>query len=676
MAADVAKSGFGLYPYVSQSALSAILKDIRDNGLPTAQSRRGIKRVRELDTRVSTTHGPLFREVSVTLNPRSDPTSHKLEYIDPASILSHAFASCSGFGDYLESKLIQHPPSSQHPWGIIIYSDEINPGNQLKHDNQRKTQAIYWSFVQYGSQGLCREASWFVLSVVRSGIVTEMGGMSVLLRHLLEAAFVGNINFRHGVSLHRGGRTFILFATIKIFVADERALKETWDVKGASGTLPCMFCRNVVLHRSSLHTFDSSGYLVSMVEHDFSRFVLHSDASFKEAFQTLSLQHGTLTGAAWNRLEQSLGLNYNTLGLLASNTLGPELNPISGTMFDWMHVYCVAGIMNVECGLLLHVLSSQAGISHRQIHDFMQTLNWPAHAGGKGCTGKDVFRKRASATANEILKCSASEMLCIYSPLRYFLVTLRPPANSLLEKAIQSYFCVARVLDLLTELPKGLTTPLQLKEAIEAHMVCFLRAYEPDWIHPKHHFAMHLHRSFEEHSLLVSCWVHERKHKEIKKFANNLSNTSGRFESSILESVLQVSLATISDPGAFPSTHTRLILPKAATANIQHVIHVAVGLNAPVEVSNEVVCVDGLRCSRGDVVVFEIAGAQSVGEVWIHASVADQLVSCVSKWQPLGRNQFRVSDDSPVVIPTCCIHRACVYFKSNDAVTVIPSSSM
>ena len=675
MAGDIHRSGFGLYPYVSQSALSAILKDIRDNGLPSAQSRRSIKRARERDTRVATAHGPLIREMSVISDPGPPPTSFDIEYIDPAALLSHTLTTCPGFGDYLQSKMREHPPSPQAPWGIIIYSDEVNPGNQLKHDNKRKTQAIYWAFVEWGPQGLCREALWFVLTVVRSSVVKDMGGMGVLLRYLLEAAFVNNTNFKHGVSLHRGEQAFLLFASFRIFVSDESALRSTWDVKGASGLLPCMFCRNAVLHRSGLHNDDPSGYLVSMVNPYFSKLVLHTDASFKEAFQTLALQHGTIAPGDFIKLEQCLGMRYNSMGLMASQTLSAELNPISGTMFDWMHVYCVNGIVNLECGLLLHCLS-QSGVSHRHIHAYTQRLVWPFYAGGKGCTGKDVFKKRGSAAANESLKCSASEILAIYSPLRSFLMShVQPGDDNVLAKAIQSYFCLARVLDMLTALSKGGITATQLKDAIELHLVSFLQVYDPEWIIPKHHFALHLHRSYQNHSVLVSCWVHERKHKEVKRYANNLSNTSSHFESNILESVLQVQLNTLSDPWEFPSADVVLASPRPASEEVRGVVQAASGLQGDVEVSNEVVCQDGHRCSIKDVVVFMLEGATYIGEVWIHARIADRSLSCVSRWDPLGHNRFRATDN-PIMISTSCVHRACIYERSNDVATVVPYSFM
>ena len=34
---------------------------------------------------------------------------------------------------------------------------------------------------------------------------------------------------------------------------------------------------------------------------------------------------------------------------------------------------------------------------------------------------------------------------------------------------------------------------------------------------PKHHFCLHLPRQLETHGLLCSCFVHERRHKIMKR---------------------------------------------------------------------------------------------------------------------------------------------------------------
>ena len=46
------------------------------------------------------------------------------------------------------------PPGFLQPWGLVWYSDEVGPGNQLKHSNRRKVQCIYWSMLPLGQHAM------------------------------------------------------------------------------------------------------------------------------------------------------------------------------------------------------------------------------------------------------------------------------------------------------------------------------------------------------------------------------------------------------------------------------------------------------------------------------------------------------------------------------------------
>ena len=40
---------------------------------------------------------------------------------------------------------------------------------------------------------------------------------------------------------------------------------------------------------------------------------------------------------------------------------------------------------------------------------------------------------------------------------------------------------------------------------------------------PKAHYALHMGEQLKAHGLLLTCFVHERRHKECKRFANQMS---------------------------------------------------------------------------------------------------------------------------------------------------------
>ena len=129
---------------------------------------------------------------------------------------------------------------------MITYSDEITPGNQLAHRNARKSQAIYWSFLELGPY-LSGEKCWFTAVVLRS---CKCPSLSSLYKNIILSFFNGNDSrdiekggfmcsrMANGVPLH-------LWATYGLSLADEGALHMTFMSMGAGGLKCCVCCQNV-----------------------------------------------------------------------------------------------------------------------------------------------------------------------------------------------------------------------------------------------------------------------------------------------------------------------------------------------------------------------------------------------------------------------------------------------
>ena len=56
--------------------------------------------------------------------------------VDPCALLWYLCDNSKTFSDYLESEVQANPPTEGTPWTLILYSDEVSPGNQLKADNR------------------------------------------------------------------------------------------------------------------------------------------------------------------------------------------------------------------------------------------------------------------------------------------------------------------------------------------------------------------------------------------------------------------------------------------------------------------------------------------------------------------------------------------------------------
>lgn len=91
------------------------------------------------------------------------------------------------------TKLVQQhhaecPGTISDPWGLILYCDEIIPGNVLGRA-ERKVWTIYATFLQFGDH-LSHEDAWLTISVERSAFVATLGGgIAQMMGHVLQSIF-------------------------------------------------------------------------------------------------------------------------------------------------------------------------------------------------------------------------------------------------------------------------------------------------------------------------------------------------------------------------------------------------------------------------------------------------------------------------------------------------------
>lgn len=234
----------------------------------------------------------------------------------------------------------------------------------------------------------------------------------------------------------------MLFCDLSIVIGDEVALKESLDMKGASGTVLCPLCRNLVDWKSNLdhHSTEfvpSNSTTLAGVD-------LHSDETLLETVQFLASRSNDVSKTAFKKMEQALGFNHNRHGLLQSNIL--TLKPVSFLMYDWMHTYAVGGLWNVELGSLVAKLSAH-GVTQERLNDELNRFTWPSFLAGRGVTGVNIFSKEDQ---DGDIKCSASECLSVYSVIRFILSEFRKNGElEALKQECDSYFRLCRVLDLL-----------------------------------------------------------------------------------------------------------------------------------------------------------------------------------------------------------------------------------
>lgn len=144
-------------PAHSQSALAAILEEVKKTGAPELHSSNHQKAARQL--LLQECHGgslgSLIQEAQLY---REDGTSTTFHY---ANLLVYLATVYNQGGSMFELIQRQHQASAssiEQPWGLIIYCDEVVPGNILDRA-ERKVWCIYCTIAQFQDH-LGQESAW------------------------------------------------------------------------------------------------------------------------------------------------------------------------------------------------------------------------------------------------------------------------------------------------------------------------------------------------------------------------------------------------------------------------------------------------------------------------------------------------------------------------------------
>ena len=149
-----------------------------------------------------------------------DKPPESLLIAHPCAFLWKAFKECDPFAEFLKQRLLIFPCSADKPWGLILYGDEVTPGDGIGGKQLRKLQAVYYSFLEFGTLALSNEKLWFTLTTTRSIEVALMpGGMALLYGTILHELFIDGPCPDTGITVNRDGE-----APIEFFSTSESSL--------------------------------------------------------------------------------------------------------------------------------------------------------------------------------------------------------------------------------------------------------------------------------------------------------------------------------------------------------------------------------------------------------------------------------------------------------------------
>ena len=98
---------------------------------------------------------------------------------------------------------------------------------------------------------------------------------------------------------------------------------------------------------------------------------------------------------------------------------------------------------------------------------------------------------------------------------------------------LRAYNALCDVIDLMSAVSRGKILPQQLQDAVELFSDAYSTAFGDDHMTPKIHWLLHFPKSLRDVGTLVACFVHERNHRMLKRYCNDIRNTTA-FEHSVL----------------------------------------------------------------------------------------------------------------------------------------------
>ena len=326
---------------------------------------------------------------------------------------------------------------------------------------------------------------------------------------------------RYGIVLDVRGASVRLRASISLLLGDIPALSELLLCKGHSGFKCCALCKNVLLAAHANPDNLASGFAIKHTCLDCSKFVLHTDGSIHNMMCKLRVEKERMDAQAFDELQLVYGYNYSPHSLLLSDCY--SIPVASSLMWDWMHNFCEGGLVDKEIGLCMSALRRQnAPTTYATISRFVHLFKLPKHLPRID----KLFTATASAKylKNQALSCTASQVLTLCPLLAVYSSTIGLGQG----KCLQHTHCLLalfHVVALLDSVRLGIVQPGVLAEVVKRHGELYVQCYGESLVRPKHHYTQHLPDMFARWGLLLSCWVHERHHRLLIRWTENIRNS-------------------------------------------------------------------------------------------------------------------------------------------------------
>jgi hypothetical protein len=611
-------------PNVSQTALAAIIREVREGNLPDGTvTRRTLHEAQIEILERRTEYGTLGTRLQ--LHGVDGGVVHTV-VINLLSFLQHAFDTCHPFRRFLTQRHAAHPSSPNAPWRLVLYGDEYNPGLELVARHARKQWMTYATFLEFGAVALEREAMWVSLSAFLTSEADKLdSGYSQLMGHIVQNIFKGSTDPRRaGLVLHHGDEIVELYFDLAGFLMDGLANKILFGTKGDNGTRLCTRCINFYAAASAVVADGSDGIVGA--SQDFRALVPATDESVYESVRKLAAKKATETNDNFQVWSQAIGFNHLEHGMLNQAGCRDVVLPVTHSLVEPAHTFCIGGVINTVWYLYFTELN-RAGVQVFPLwRAFLNEWHWP---GGVGAAQiREIFsvgrvrRWREAGT----LKCQANELIMLIPLLGFYVASFGLHAGGACLAEATTVMALIDLYEAATLRRSGDCSAGDVLRRVHKFLDWCVHSNWEEFMHPKFHWLLHCSE------LVLSALVCEAKHRVPKRYARETCNLVG-FDRGVLANVTGQHLWQLADEDSM-NFGPRLLNPRPASPNLVALLNREFGPGVCQMSSRAALATRG-TCQRSDVVLVhstETGEPMEAGEVWAICSFEDVPMCVISRW--------------------------------------------
>ena len=464
------------------------------------QLKRSMQIATEAHAKTMTPYGPVVQEVQLDA-----PQLPKWDICHPFAFLWHLTMISEGFRTVTNS--ICTP--GHRVLRLIIYADELVPGNPFRPEKSRTLMCIYWAFVDWPSWLLTRTFAWPCLSILRSTIIKSLpGGMTYLARIILRLFFPkSGESMNSGILIQSPDGPLLVKCKFVGWLADLAGHKEITEWKGVGGIVCCMDCGNI---HKSLRGRAANGQ-VGLDCCDFSDSTVFDRRSDADLWAVIDYIADHSESANLGELQKLLGVNFEPTGILFDKTLRDIYLPVSHSIRDWQHTMLQDGVANTCIGTILDMINAK-GYTNDQVRAFMMLCNLPSKHGKPNANWLNDNRIKKTKIV------SFSSIILNLLPILYLFLTKFCTSDPELADVLRCFTLLCTICGVLAagpdEAPKHVAVLRRMM--VEYHTLVVAMCFH---LKPKIHHMHHILDGMVWLGKLLSCFVCERKHRTIKDSA-------------------------------------------------------------------------------------------------------------------------------------------------------------